>query len=193
MRRTLITASFLIPCLGCGTPNAVKKLSAAQSATMASYQTTLQQYFAVITAFAEEQVAATNEQIDALTAQQDRLDQSKAKLVINAADADATKRNESLTNFADTITKRHADDDAKKAQIRALVDKVEAKQSEMMKAYQQMLEAQKKLDEYVQLKKTDDTILDEIAGVLGLTREKLDQNASDISNIITQVTNLNKK
>lgn len=186
MSRAGFVAIALMGCVGCGTPAAVKKLSTAQTQTLASYESTLKAYFDIVGRFADAQVKASNFRIDQLTKQINDSYKAEAAEKLAAASTDVA-RNQALSDYTKKLQANDSDAEAQKKQIAALVHKLKDKQSEMLAAYGQLVSAQQKLDEYIQLKKVDDVVLDELTGILGVSRDKLTSSATDIAEIATQI------
>jgi hypothetical protein len=53
--------------------------------------------------------------------------------------------------------------------------------------------AQKKLDEYIQLEKADELLVNEFLGIVGVQKDKLVNTMNDITNIYTQIDGLTNK
>jgi len=60
----------------------------------------------------------------------------------------------------------------------------------MVTAYQNIVTAQQKLDEYIQLKKADEVAVEELAGIVGVNRDHVTQSVTDIANISDEVEKL---
>ena len=173
--------------MGCGTPAAVKKLSSAQAATMVSYEQSLKLYFAAIVGFADAQVTTANHLIDLNTRQINAELRAATLEEINKAGPPPPDRGAALSKYTAAIQAQNALAETQKAKIAGLVAKLNDKQNEMMSAFQEMTKAQQKLDEYIQLRKTNDVILDELTGILGVNRAKVDQATQDITHIATDI------
>ncbi len=60
----------------------------------------------------------------------------------------------------------------------------------MLEAYQNIASAQQKLDDYIQLQKADDVVMNELAGIVGVNRDKITQSTTDIANIANEIKKL---
>ncbi len=184
----LATLSLLVAS-GCGTPAAVRKLSSEQVRVSASFEQTLKGYFDIIDRLTANQLAVSNATIDETTKQIIDLRKRQANNAIKAA-ADDIGRQKAIDDLTSAITSE-ADTAAKdKAQIAELVAKLKIKHREMLAAFSVIKAAQEKLDTYIQLKKADETALDELLNAVGVSRETLNRDATDISSIADQVTAL---
>ena len=137
----------------------------------------------------DAQVQASDFRIDRLT--RDIEQEFKSSAVAQLATAqDENARRKVLNDLATNIDNNQATASKQKQQIASLVSKLKAKQSDMLDAYQNILAAQQKLDDYIQLEKVDDVALNQLAGIVGLNRDKITQSATDIANIADQVEKL---
>jgi len=182
IRQILITVCFLIPCVGCGTPTAVRNLSAVQSRTMESYQQSLKTYFNVVMKFADGQVAAANAIINSNV--REMTDLQKEDALDNLGKAKTPEdRSAALNNYTKAILQFRSTAEGQLQSISENVNKLRAKQEEMISAYGELVRAQKALDEYIQMKKADEVILDDLAQLVGINQEKLTQSVTDIAQI----------
>jgi hypothetical protein len=187
--RSLVIALLSFSWVGCGTPMAVKRLSAEQVKARLSYSASLKAYFEVIDKFADAQVQASDYRIDHLTKDIEQEYKSAALSQIASA-RDDNSRLKVLSDLASKINDNQATASEQKQRIADLVAKLKAKQWELMEAYQNIESAQQKLDDYIQLQKADDVVFSELAGIVGVNRDKITQSTSDIANIATQVEKL---
>src|SRR5207247_5052863 len=149
----------------------------------------LKAYFEVVSKLVDAQVQASDFRIDRLT--RDIEQEFKSSAVAQLATAqDENARRKVLNDLATNIDNNQATASKQKQQIASLVSKLKAKQSDMLDAYQNILAAQQKLDDYIQLEKIDDVALNQLAGIVGLNRDKITQSATDIANIADQVEKL---
>jgi hypothetical protein len=175
--------------LGCGTPMAVKRLSAEQVKAQVSYSACLKAYFEVINTFADAQVQVSNFRIDRLT--KDIEQEYKRAAVDQVATArDDSTRLKVLSDLANKVGENQATAAGQKQAIADLVAKLKAKQAGMLEAYQNIVSAQQKLDDYIQLQKANDVVFDELAGIVGVNRDKITQSTTDIANIENQIEKL---
>jgi hypothetical protein len=172
--------------LGCGTPMAVKRLSAEQVKMEMSYLGSLKAYFDIIGKFADAQVQASDFRIDRLSKELEQ--EFKADAVKQLATAtDEASRRQVLNDLTTKINSNAATAAAQKQKIADLVGKLKAKQTEMLDAYQTIEAAQQKLDEYIQLEKADEVAVNQLTGIVGVNKDKINQSVTDIANIADQV------
>lgn len=185
--KTLFLAAFLSSVLlGCGTPMAVKRLSSEQVKAQVSYLASLKVYFEVINKFTDAQVKASDFRIDSLT--KDIEQEYKSTAVSQLASAqDDNSRRKILDDLSKNIDNNQATAAQQKQTIAALVAKLKVKQGEMLEAYQNIVSAQQKLDDYIQLKKVDDVVIEQLTGIVGVNRDKIVQSATEIATIGDQV------
>jgi len=187
--QTLLLTFLLFTCLGCGTPMAVKRLSAEQVKAQLSYSASLKAYFDVISRFADAQVQASDFRIDRLTKDIEQ-EYKSAALGQVAAARDDNARLKVLNDLASKIDENQATAAGQKQRIADLVAKLKGKQAEMLEAYQNIASAQQKLDDYIQLQKADDVVMHELAGIVGVNRDKITQSTTDIANIANEIEKL---
>lgn len=180
---------FLLILTGCATPRAIRNLSKAQLAVQKSYAQSLQDYFKVIEGFAEAQVQVADLQIDAATSKIDSNDKLIARQGIASATSDVD-RQKVLDQLVSATKTNHDTTVSAKANLAALALKLKAKDAEMQKAYATIVEAQEKLDTYIQMKKADEAALDALTQAVGINQQKLEQDVSDIGTIVGQINKL---
>ncbi len=78
----------------------------------------------------------------------------------------------------------------KNKELPTFVAKLKGKQAEMLEAYQNIASAQQKLDDYIQLQKADDVVMNELSGIVGVNRDKITQSTTDIANIANEIEKL---
>jgi hypothetical protein len=168
---------------------AVKRLSAEEVKAQISYANTLKAYFDVISKLVDAQVQASDYRIDRLT--KDIEQEYKAAAVAQLAGAgDETARRKVLNDLAAKLGDNVATASKQKQNIADLVSKLTTKQKEMLEAYQHIVEAQQKLDEYIQLQKADEIAVNQLVSIVGLNKDKVTQSAADMGNIEGQIEKL---
>lgn len=176
---------------GCGTPMAVKKLSAEQVKVNASFEQALKSYFDLIEKFTANQIAVSNATIDDTTKQIIQLRKRQALAAVKSV-ADDQARQKALDDLADASQAEMQTATTDKAQIADLFAKLKSKHKEMLAAFAAIKAAQEKLDTYIQLKKADETAFDELLSAVGISKDTLNRDATEISNNADQITNLAK-
>jgi hypothetical protein len=176
----------LLCTLGCGTPMAVKHLSAEQVKVQNSYLGALKAYFKVIEEFADAQLKASNFRLDDIAKKAAQDETNEALKPVAAAQDDASRRKilgDLANNVQDTgtavVEQKHTNAE--------LVAKLKAKHKEMLEAYQNILDAQQKLDDYIQLEKADEVLVNQLVGVVGVNKDRITQSVTDIANIEGQI------
>lgn len=140
----------------------------------------------MIEAFAEAQVQVADQQMDAAASKIDSNDKIIARQSIASATSDADRQKVLDQLVSDTKTNQQTTASAK-VEIADLVLKLKAKDAEMQKAYATIVEAQEKLDTYIQMKKADEAALDSLTQAVGINQQKLEQDVSDIGTIVGQI------
>jgi hypothetical protein len=196
LRGTLIRAvtsgcivAFAIDMTGCGTPMAVKKLSAEQVKVNASFELTLKAYFDVVERLAANQLAASSSIIDDTTKEAIALEKKRALNTLKNAADDAAKQ-KAVDDLTAAVTAESDEAASDKAQINTLVGNLKRKQKDMLAAFAAIKAAQEKLDTYIQLKKADEAAFDQLLGIVGVSRETLNQDATDVADLADKLTKL---
>lgn len=176
---------------GCGTPIAVKKLSAEQVKVNASFEQTLKTYFDIIEKLTANEVAVSSATVDDLTKQIIAKRKQQALNAIKNASDDPTRQKalDDLTSETQAEMQTAAND---KAQIDELFAKLKNKHKDMLAAFSAIRAAQEKLDTYIQLKKADEVALDALLSTVGISSDTLNRDTSDIANIADQINKLLK-
>jgi uncharacterized coiled-coil protein SlyX len=175
---------FLLPLvcsglLGCATPAVVRSLSQEQLKAQEAFANSLSAYFGVIERFAEAQRLEAARRIDELTLEIRNLNRRRALGRLEGA-TDAGGRQAVLDEFAQQVQADVATSEAQKAQVAALTQKLKEKNQALLAAYAAILDAQRKLNEYVQLQKWDEAIVNQLLASVGLNRERVSQLASEV-------------
>lgn len=171
----LLSASLI----GCGTPAAVRNLSQEQLKAQEAFATSLNAYFGVIERFAEAQRQEAARRVDELTLEI-RKDFEKRALRRLEGATDAAARQAALDEFAQQVQTDVATSEGQKAQVALLAQKLKEKNQALQAAYGAIVEAQRKLNEYVQLQKADEVLVNQLLATVGLSRERVGQLASEV-------------
>jgi hypothetical protein len=177
---------------GCGTPMAVKKLSAEQVRVNTSFELTLKAYFDVVEKLAANQLAASTEVIDTTTKAAIALEKKKALNSLKGAADDAGKQ-KAVDDLTAAITAESDEAASDKAQINTLVGNLKKKHKDMLAAFAAIKAAQEKLDTYIQLKKADEAAFDQLLGIVGVSRETLNRDTTEVADIADNLTKLLSK
>ncbi|MCU1284070.1 MAG: hypothetical protein JWO13_420 [Acidobacteriales bacterium] len=186
----LLAAVILI--ISCGTPVSVKRLSSAQAQITESYQQNLKDYFEVIERFADSQEKAADALID-LTLLQIKSDLKKNAIEDAAKAGDEAARKKMVSDLTLGIAENVSSSEQKKLRIHELIAKLKSKNAELLTAHAAIVVAQKKLDDYIQMKKADEAVFSELIGVVGVNKEKLAHSVSEITNIAAEIQKISSE
>jgi hypothetical protein len=188
MKRLILLALCLLM-LGCATPPAVRYLSQEQLQTQEAFAVSLKAYTDVMQRFAELQMQTAERQIDDLTRQIEAEYTGLAEKQLEKA-ATPEMRQEVLAKLAANIRKDVTTAQSQKARIAALIRDLREKNQEMLSAYAAIVEAQRKLNQYIQLKKLDEAVVDEVLGRVQVNREKMNQMVTEVAAITENIRKL---
>lgn len=184
----LIFVSILV--LGCSTPNNVKKLSTEIVDVNQKYHQSLKDYFSIIEKFVDAQIKVaeflikeSDEKIETLLKKK-----TKIQLAQDNADVDAI-----LDGLIKALNENSANNQDDKSKLTQLSYQLKSKHSELLNIQENIIMAQKKLDEYIQLEKADELLVNEFLGIVGIQKDKLVNTMNDITNIYTQIDALTNK
>jgi len=175
---------LLIVFTSCATPNSVKKLSTEIVDVNEKYLQSLKDYFTVIEKFVESQIKVaeflmkeSDEKIETLYKKK-----AKAKLAEENHDVDAI-----LDELINGLNENTVNNHESKNKLTQLSLQLNSKHKELLGIQENIIIAQKKLDEYIQLEKADEMLVNEFLGIVGVQKEKLENTIDDITNIYTQI------
>jgi hypothetical protein len=168
--------------IGCATPVAVRSLSGQLVATQRAYAISLHGYFAAVEKFADAQVTISNTRIDQLTAEINR--QYGTRATASLATAAPAQRQQIIDQLIKDVAANANADLPIKQKIAAAAATLKKKDQELDAAYQAIVAASEKLDEYVRLKKADQAAIDSLVQGVGLNNQKI----SDIVDAIIALT-----
>jgi DNA repair exonuclease SbcCD ATPase subunit len=177
-----LTMSFLS---GCGTPVAVRSLSGQLVTTQRAYAVSLHGYFAAVEKFADAQVTIAETRIDELTAEINRQYGTRASASIAAT---PDQRQKIIDQLVKDVTANANADAPLKQKIAAAVASLKKKNQELDAAYQPIVAASAKLDEYIRLKKADEAAISSLVQTVGLNSQKIPAIVDAIVNLTQDLT-----
>jgi len=172
---------------GCPRYDAVRKMSTEQLRVQEELGKNTQAYFAAIDKLLDQQILVANYRLDRITQEQIWTldDQLRAAL---AAEPDASRHGKLIDDNSKAVAAASADTQTKKQQIAGHVALIKEKHQEIVQAYAEMYRSQQELDRYIQLKKVDEVIAEQVMGALKINQEKITgalDRAAKASNAIT--------
>jgi hypothetical protein len=189
MRNILVALIISVVIGGCQTPASVRTLSEEQVRAQIAYAKTLVDYFAVIERFAEAEMQAANRRVDEAAKAIVKRD---AKLAAEDIDLDKTgaRRKEILEKLGETVNENSSQTEQKKSQIAARVNALKEKHHAILGAYQTIIEAQRRLNDYLQLQKADEVLAAELLGTVKLNAEQISQRTVELNTIFNDISKL---
>jgi len=186
MRKVTLSVVLLISTLfttGCPRYDTVRKFSTEQLKVQQEFQVVLTKYFAAMEEYASNEVIANGLYYDRILNGGDsdeRIVKRQAKRDIDKIKADATMsadaklaavaaRSEALGT---QLQKMRAENEKDKADLAATLEAYKSKNKEILVAYQAILDAQNQLNEYIQLKKFDEVIVEKLLGTVKANQKK---------------------
>jgi hypothetical protein len=157
---------------GCGTPVAVRGLSAQLVVTQRAYVVSLHSYFAAVEKFADAQVKIAANRIDELTAQINQEYGARANASLGRA-LTPDERQKILDQLTRDISNNTGSDLPLKRKIADAVASLKKQDQELEAAYQVIVAASEKLDEYIRLKKADEAAIGPLVQAVGASNEKI--------------------
>ena len=194
MPRKPIAYSRLFPilaaslaCAGCATPVAVRTLSAQLVKTQSLYAVSLHAYFGSVEKFAEIQVKVAEIRIDEITAEINRDFAQRANSALAGA-ATPVERQKIIDQLIRDVGNNASADQPLKHKIEESVASLKQKDAELEAAYQAILEASEKLDEYIQLRKTNEVVIDQLLQSVSINGQKITSIVDAIAKIATDLS-----
>jgi len=181
----LIAASMV--CAGCATPVAVRTLSAELVKTQRVYAVSLHAYFGSVEKFAEAQVKVAEIRIDEITAEINRDFAQRANSALAGA-ATPVERQKIIDQLIRAVGNNVNTDQPLKHKIEESVASLKQKDAELEAAYQAILAASEKLDEYIQLKKTNELVIDQLVQSVSINGQKITSIVEAITRIATELS-----
>jgi len=185
----LLLSSSLI---GCGTPVAVRNLSQEQLKIQEAFEISLRTYFAAMERFAEAQMQVANLRILELTSEIQQRHKQLAVRKLEAATSSQGHQN-ILDEFAKNVQENFTASQDSKAQIAASLHKLKEKHQALQTSYMAIVEAQRKLNEYLQLEKADEVFVGQLVGMVGLNRERVKQVVAEIGTIVGDIEKVGER
>ena len=164
-----IAVSYLT---GCVTPVAVRGLSAQLVVTERAYFISLHSYCAAVEKFADAQVKIATGQMDQLTAQINHEFGTHANVNLAAA-ATPEARQKVLDELVREVAANTGGDLPLKRKITDSVASLKKQDQELEAAYQVIVAASEKLDEYIRLKKADEKAIGQLLQAIGGSNQKI--------------------
>jgi len=188
MNRAFLFLLFLALSLltGCGTPVAVRSLSGQLLTTQRAYAVSLHAYFAAVEKFADAQVMIAESRIDELTAEINRQYGTRASASLAAATPD--QRQKIIDQLVKDVAANANADAPLKQKIAAAVASLKKKNQELDAAYQPIVAASAKLDEFIRLKKADEAAISSLVQAVGLNSQKIPDIVNAIINLTQDLT-----
>lgn len=200
MRKLSLMSTLLLGLLsltGCPSADSARKLSTEQLKVQQEFQVQLTKYFASMERFADNHVTVSqlyeDDLLNGIDGDEPRL-RRRAQRDINAIKADASKsadekvaeisaRSQDLGRQLEVI---RAANEADKQELTETVRQYKAKNQEILATYQAILDAQTELDHYIQLKKFDEVIGEQLLS-------KIHVNQVKVLGLIDQASSLAEK
>ena len=183
-----VAMSFLT---GCVTPVAVRSLSAQLVANQRAYAVSLHAYFAAVEKFADAQVTIAESRIDELTAEINRQYGTRASASIAAATPDQRQR--IIDQLVKDIAANANADAPLKQKIAAAVASLKKKNQELDAAYQPIVVASAKLDEFIRLNKADEAAISSLVQAVSLNSQKIPAIVDAIVSLTQDLTQTSVK
>lgn len=183
MKKFRLYLLLCVPLLATGCPryDTVRKLSTEQLRIQQDLHNTMTKYFASMEQFADNQINVDARYYDNLLRQDLELDKEDFDEAITAVKNDAARTPEQKAAeiqrisiaFGTANQIKRATNERDKEELRGLLQQYKNKNREILATYQAILDAQTELDRYIQLKKADEVITDQLLGKLRLNQNKL--------------------
>lgn len=175
----------------CAIPIAVKSLSTEQLKVQQEFLGTLKKHFLVIDNFVESQIRTTEMMIDIQTKE---LEMKFMKKTLNFLEReDKSKNGEILNELIKNIREAYKSDEDTKKGLLSILYKLREKHKEMLNSYAVIVQAQKKLDEYIQMEKADEVFVNQLIALVGIEQGKLSQTFDDIGSIFQDIQKITNK
>jgi homoserine dehydrogenase len=171
---------------GCGTPQVVKDLSTEQLRVQADLSVQLESYFKIMEQFVLTQVTASEKRLEKLHKKNLSLHREKAQLML------AQKSSNALAELVESTKNESKILGQLKEKLASRMKSVKEKNKEFLNAYRGLLEAQQKLDTYLQLEKADERIYNQTLGKLGLSSSKFSSASKALNDALGSLSNLMK-
>lgn len=187
IKRTLLFLLVAFLAVGCATPAAVKQLSNEIVEINQSYHESLATYFSIIETFVDAQVQLAESLLDESDEKINASYRELAKMELEEENPDIDAI---LDEFENSVNENATETQDYKAQLTDLSAQLKLKNAELLRIQSSIIEAQKKLNEYVQLEKADEVIVNELLGVVGIEMGKLTNTVGSISDIYKKISGI---
>jgi len=185
----VVAFSFLA---GCGTPVAVRSLSSQLVVTERAYVVSLHSYFAAVEKFADAQATIAAGRIDELTSQINREYGIRANTSL-AQPLTPDQRQKILDTLMQDVAANAQVDIPLKRKITDAVAGLKKQDQELEAAYQAIVAASQKLDEYIRLKKADETAIGPLIQTVAASNDKIQAVIAAITAITQDLTQTSPK
>ena len=200
MRRISLLSTLILGVLSftaCPSADSARKLSSQQLQVQQQFQAQLTKYFASMERFADNHVTVSqlyyDDLLNGIDGDETRI-RRRAKRDIDTINADASKTpDQKVAAIAERsqelgrqLEVKRAANEADKLELVETVKQYKAKNQEILATYQAILEAQAELDHFIQIKKFDEVIAEQILGKIHLNQVK-------VLGLIDQATSLADK
>lgn len=190
LKKSTIFLLFCLLTLSCATPSSVKKLSIEIVDVNEKYHQSLKDYFSIIEKFVDAQIKVAEFLIKESDEKIETLLKKKAKIQLAEVNADVDAILDGLIKELNENSTSNQDD---KSKLTQLSFQLKSKHGELLYIQENIIMAQKKLNEYIQLEKADELLVNEFLGIVGIQKDKLINTMNDITNIYTQIEGLTNK
>ena len=184
----LLLTGGVIFSTGCPRYETVRRLSSEQLEVQRGFQANLNQYLTSMEQFADNQLIMAGLYLDDLANEQKRVTQQRMRNQINALGAnDSSSRdalNQELGRAIHTIDVDNGND---KQELAALVQNLKSKHREIREAHAAILEAQAQLNEYIQLKKADEVLVQQLLGKINVNKQRIAGLFDDAASLLNRI------
>lgn len=181
----LLLASLVV---GCATPKAVKQLSTEIADVNVKYHQALTTYFGVIEKFVDSQIKVA----EFLIADLDEGIAKDEKKKVKKRLEDKQDINQVLDDYEKALKSNITDSQAGLNKLAQLYAQLKSKHKELLTIQSTIIDAQRKLDEYIQLEKADEAIVNELMGIVGGQFSRVTDIVGDISTIYDGISTVIK-
>ncbi len=187
IRKIIFLLFLALLVVGCATPKAVKQLSTEIVDVNVKYHQSLTTYFIVIEKFVDSQIKVA----EFLIAESDdkiiKLTKKKARFKLEKENPDI---NGILDEFEKAINENATESHSDLNKLAELSAQLKSKHQELLTIHVNVIDAQRKLDEYIQIEKADEAIVNNLLGMVGVQMDKITSTVDDISNIYGEISGI---
>lgn len=171
---------------GCSTPQAVKSLSTAQTEAMSSFESHLGTYFATIEKLVDIQIEAASEQLDAISDDILALERKKAVAKLKGS-TNLTATSTALVDLTKNTKTEVSDTMRLKDELASRKNSLVLAHQRFIASYATLIEAQKRLDAYLQLERADERLLNEALSAVGVSRKDFDEATGKVKGAVVGI------